>query len=197
MAKKCYVCNKLIQNEEEMIPYKNRFVHPDCFNIAVKIVKQEKDEELAKKTEEKKEKKKKAPRPKAELKEGLSNEEYKEKEKYYSYLKKLLNTEKLTAKIYTVSERDKDRFGWTWIGMYNTLVYLNEIKEKELIGDIVGYLPYSYDEAQAFYDDVKKVEENNKEASLSDMYQTKRIKYHKKSQQIIEDLVIESIKKSN
>ena len=176
MAKKCCVCNKWIRNEDEMIPYKNRFVHPDCFNIAVKIVKQEKDEELAKKTEEKKEKKKKVSRPKAELKEGLSNEEYKEKEKYYSYLKKLLNTEKLTAKIYTVSERDKDRFNWTWIGMYNTLVYLNEIKEKELVGDVVGYLPYAYDEAQAFYDDVKKVEESNKDKDINNLYSERVIK---------------------
>ena len=203
MAKKCVVCGKWIP-EEEMggcVPYKNnRIAHKSCFNQAMKIIKTDKDEQLEKKKESKEKnsrgRKKTEKIPKAELKEGLSDEEYREKRDYYDYIKQLLGVDKLTAKIYTISERDKERFDWTWRGMKDTLVYLHDIKEKVLSGDIVGIVSYYYDEAQAFYEDVKKVEENNKNAALSDMYQTKQIIYYKKPKNVVEDLVIESIKKT-
>lgn len=206
MPRKCLVCGKIIEKEEEIncIPYKSRLAHPDCFNSAMKMVKTDKDAQLEKQKKKKETKNKIegsgrkviTKTPKAELKDGVSDEEYKEKKQYYDYLHNLLGVDKLSAKVYTVSERDKERFGWTWGGMYNTLVYLNEIKEKELIGDIVGIIAFYYEESERFYEEIKKVEESNKEASLSDMYQTKRIIYHKRPKRIEEDLVIESIHKS-
>lgn len=206
MAKKCVICGKPIDKEEETncVPYKNRLAHPDCFNFAMKTIKDNKDEQLEKQKKKKETQSKISGRgrkasvktPKAELKDTVSDEEYREKKQYYDYLHNLLGVDKLSAKVYTVSERDKERFGWTWDGMYNTLVYLNEIKEKTIAGDIVGLIPYYYDESEKFYEEVKRIKENNKEVSLSNMYQTKKIVYHKRPQKIEEDLVIESIQKA-
>ena len=179
MPKKCLVCGKIINKEEETdcIPVKNRLAHPDCFNYAMKTIKSDKDEQLEKQkkrrdTKNKIEGKKSTSvrTPKAELKDGISDEEYKEKRNYYDYLRYLLNTDKLTAKIYAVSDRDKERYGWTWVGMKDTLVYLNEIKETNFTGDIVGLLPFAYEEAQRFYEEVKRVEENNKDININKLY---------------------------
>lgn len=194
MPKKCIFCKQIIPKEEEefCIPYKGRLAHNDCFNSAMKLIKQDKDEQLDKKCKEIKTKKS-VKRPKAELKDGLSDEEYKDKQEYYDYLKQILNTDKLTAKIYALSDRYLTQYGWSWGGMKNALVYMNEIKEKELTGDVVGLLPFVYEEAEEFFNEVKMVEERSKNTSLSNMYQTKRIIYHKRPDKVAEDLVIESI----
>lgn len=203
MPRKCALCNEIIKDSEydSCMPYKKRYVHITCFNASVKAVAVNKKEQLEKKKEEiegsKKGKKKPIRTPRAELKDGISDEEYKEKREYYDYLRQILNTDKLNAKIYTLSDKYLKQFdSWTWRGMKDALVYMYEIKEKEVTGDVVGYLPYIYEEAEAFFNDVRRVEENNKKASLSDMYKTKRIVYHKKPQKIVEDLEIESINKS-
>lgn len=194
--KRCAVCNKPIQKDEEelCVPYKKRLAHPSCFNNAMRLIKTEKDEQLEKKNKEAKAKKT-VRRPKAELKEGVSDEEYKKKQEYYNYLKQILGTDKLTAKIYALSDKYLTQYGWSWGGMKNALVYLNEIKEKDLSGDVVGLLPFVYEEAENFFEEVKRVEEKSKNTSFSDMYQTKRIIYHKGSQKKVEDLEIESINK--
>lgn len=194
--RKCIVCGKWIPEEEmgNAVPYKKRFAHKGCFNQMMKTLKINKDEELKDKQEKKKTQK---TTPKVELKNGLSDEEYREKREYYDYLKQILNTDKLSAKVYTLSEKYLNQFNsWSWKGMKDALVYMYEIKEKEITGDVVGYLPYIYEEAVKFFEEVKRVEANNKKVSLSDMYKTKKIIYHKKPQKIVEDLVIESINKS-
>lgn len=203
MPRKCALCNEIIKDDEyesNCMPYKKRYVHITCFNASVKAVAVDKKEKLEKKKEEiegnKKGKKKQIRTPKAELKDGMSDEEYKEKREYYDYLKQILNTDKLSAKTYTLSDKYIHQFEWTWRGMRDALVYLHEIKEKEITEDIVGYLPYIYDDSLRFFEEVKRVEENNKEAPLSDMYKTKRIVYRKRPQKTIEDLEIESINKS-
>ena len=202
MAKKCVICGQWIEKEEEenCTPYKNRLAHADCFKSAMKMIKTDKDEQLEEKRKQKAQnskRKKLVQTPKSELKDGLSDEEYKEKQSYYNYLKQLLNTDKLSAKIYTLSEKYVTKYeDWTWGGMKNALVYIKEIKEEEITGDVVGLLPYIYEEAESFFNNIDKVAESNKNASLSDMYQTKHIIFRKRTQKVSEDLVIESIKHS-
>lgn len=196
MLKKCIFCKQIIPKEEEEFctPYKGRLAHNDCFNSAMKLIKQDKDEQLDKKSKEIKTKKT-VKRPKAELKDGLSDEEYKDKQEYYNYLKQILNTDKLTAKIYALSDRYLTQYGWSWAGMKNALVYMNEIKEKELTGDVVGLLPFVYEEAEEFFEEIRRVEEYNKDISVKNMYQIKRVTYKKRLEKDLEDLIIESINK--
>ena len=80
MAKrKCIICGEWIENNSQSIPYKGKWAHEKCFQIAVKAIKKDKDEKLADKTKSKKSK----PKPKAELKEAVSEEEAKKFEKAF------------------------------------------------------------------------------------------------------------------
>ena len=186
MAKrKCVCCGEWIEAGEASIPFKGRYAHQKCFNIAIKALQQDKAEKLSEK-QRNTSKKQSRSKPKAELKEALSEREYAHKKQYYQYLHKLLNSDTLSAKIYALSNDFISKYGFTFQSMYQTLVYLHEIAEKELTGDIVGIIPY--------FDSVKNVEELNKEVDVSDMYRTKTIKLKPRSKKI-KQLDIEAIGK--
>lgn len=194
MAKrKCVCCGEWIEAGEASIPFKGRYAHQKCFNIAIKTLQQDKVEKLSEK-QRNTSKKKSQSKPKAELKEALSEQEYVQKKQYYQYLHKLLNSDTLSAKIYALSNDFISKYGFTFQSMYQTLVYLHEIAEKELTGDIVGIIPYYHTEAQQYFDSVKNVEELNKEVDVSDMYHTKTIKLKTRNKKI-KQLDIETIGK--
>lgn len=174
--RKCVICGEWIENNSQSIPYKNKWAHEKCFQIAVKTIKKDKDEKLAEKAKAEKEKteQKSRKKPKAELKDAVSEEEYAEKKQYYQYLKQLIN-EELSAKIYALSDHYVSRYNFTFKEMYQTLVYLHEILEKDLIDDIVGLIPHYYTEAKRYYESIEKIEEKNKDIDISNMYQEKTI----------------------
>lgn len=170
--KKCLICGKAIVDEEGM-PYKGRYVHSSCFNIGIKAITMNKQDALDEAVQSKKEKKKKEKTtiPKAEkLQDAMSEEEYKDKQNYYSYLKKLIGNE-IPAKVYPVTKRYIDQYGFTYQKMYQTLVYLNEILEKDLKGDVIGVIPYYYNEAVHYYEDLKRIEKNSQ--NINDLYKEK------------------------
>lgn len=171
--RKCVCCGEYIGTGEESVPYKGRYAHVRCFQSTVKIIKKDKDKKLAEKAKSK-EKKKTSTKPKAELKDAVSEEEYAEKKQYYQYLRELINDE-LSAKVYTLSDQYISRYNFTFKEMYQTLVYLHEILEKELVGDIVGLIPYFYSEAIKYYESIAEIEERNKDIDTSTMYQEKTI----------------------
>ena len=67
----CVLCGNPIEDNTDSIPYKNRFVHPACFSAAAKAIHIDKTEKIKKEAAEKKVR---TPKPKAELKDGLSDE---------------------------------------------------------------------------------------------------------------------------
>lgn len=154
--------------------YKSRYAHERCFNVATKTTAENKKNELVEKAEEKKKTGRKA-KPKVELKDPMSEEEYQEKKKYYAYLRKLVNDEELSAKAYALTEDYIKRYNFKFEEMYMTLVYLNEILEKDLKGDVVGIIPYYYTEALNYYKDNERVAEINKDKDVSKMYKSKII----------------------
>ena len=193
MAKrKCVICNEWIEDETQSIPYKGRYAHTKCFNIAMKTIKKDKDEKLAEKSKSKS-KTKSTPKPRAELKDAVSEEEYAEKKQYYQYLRELIN-EELSAKVYALSDQYISRYNFTFKEMYQTLVYLHEIIEKELVGDVVGLIPYYLSEAQNYFRSIEQVEEKNKNIDVSKMYKEKVIKIQPKKK-VMNQIDIESIGK--
>lgn len=191
MAKrKCIICGEWIENNSQSIPYKGKWSHEKCFQIAVKAIKKDKDEKLAEKT---KPKAKSTPKPKAELKDAVSEEEYAEKKQYYQYLRELINDE-LSAKVYALSDQYVSRYNFTFKEMYQTLVYLHEIVEKELVGDIVGLIPFYLSEAQNYFKSIEQVEEVNKTIDVSKMYKEKIVRIQPKKR-IVKQLNIEDIGK--
>ena len=191
MAKrKCIVCGEWIENNSQSIPYKGKWSHEKCFQIAVKAIKKDKDEKLAEKT---KSKAKSTPKPKAELKDAVSEEEYAEKKQYYQYLRELIDDE-LSAKVYALSDQYVSRYNFTFKEMYQTLVYLHEIVEKELVGDIVGLIPFYLSEAQNYFKSIEQVKEVNKNIDISKMYKEKIVRIQPKKR-IVKQLNIEDIGK--
>lgn len=186
--KKCIICNELIIGEQG-VPYKGRYAHQKCFNIVMKALQKDKNEQI----EKIKQKKERKSKPKAELKEALSEEEYEKKQQYYKYLRQLITGE-LNAKIYALTEDYIKRYSFSYESMYKTLVYLNEIAEKDLSGDVVGIIPYYHNEASQYYDSIDKIKEANKEIDVTKMYREKTITIQP-SKRKIKQIDIESIGK--
>lgn len=189
-TRKCVICNEIL--DEQGVQYKGRYAHQKCFNIAMKTLQKEKNKEIDKVAEKKKVGRK--AKPKAELKEALSEEEYRKKQQYYNYLRGLIDGQELSAKIYALTEDYIERYKFTYESMYKTLVYLHEIIEKELTGDVVGIIPYYYSEATQYYESIDKVAELNKDIDISKMYKEKTILIQPKKKKI-KQIDIESIGK--
>ena len=187
-TRKCVICNETL--DEQGVQYKGRYAHQKCFNITIKTLQEEKNKEIDKVAEKKKVGRK--TKPKAELKEALSEEEYRKKQQYYNYLRELIDGQELSAKIYALTEDYIERYKFTYESMYKTLVYLHEIIEKELTGDVVGIVPYYHSEAAQYYESIDKVAELNKDIDISKMYKEKTILIQPKKKKI-KQIDIESI----
>lgn len=189
--RKCVICNELIVDEQG-VPYKGRYAHQKCFNIAMKTLQKDKNKQIDKIAEKKKVGRK--ARPKAELKEALSEEDYEKKQQYYKYLRQLIEEDELSAKVYALTEDYIKRYEFTYESMYQTLVYLHEIVEKELTGDVVGIIPYYHSEAMQYYESINRVAELNKNIDISNMYKKKTIVIQPRKRKI-KQIDIESIGK--
>jgi hypothetical protein len=189
--RKCVICNELIVDEQG-VPYKERYAHQKCFNIAMKTLQKDKNKQIDKVAEKKKVGRK--AKPKVELKEALSEEDYKEKQQYYQYLRQMIEENELSAKVYALTEDYIKRYAFTYKSMYQTLVYLHEIIEKDLTGDVVGIIPYYHSEAMQYYDSINKVAEFNENVDISNMYKEKTIVIQPKRRKI-KQIDIESIGK--
>ena len=173
--KKCVICGESIPTTEDPVPFKDKFAHSKCFALNMKILGNEKQEKLAKKAEEKQKKTKKT-KPVQELKDGLSNEEYNNKMLVVNYAKQIIDDDVLPTSFFATLNNDMTKYGHTYFGVYQTLRYLYDIKEREIIPDnVLGLVPYYYDEAQAFFNEVQRVAEKNADKNINNMYKEKVI----------------------
>ena len=76
---------------------------------------------------------------------------------------------------------------FTFTAMELTLRYMKEIKGREIKGDMVGLIPFYYDEAQEYFKEVKSVEEKNKDKNINQMYKETVIRI-KPKQRVIKQL---------
>ena len=178
----CVLCGLTIEDNNDSIPYKNRYAHIACFRAAAKAIHVDKTEKVKKKEAEKKTKP--ASKPKAELKDALSDEEYIQKNLYYDYLCKTTGIAELPVKIYALTENYIKKYNFTFQGLYATLTYMHNILEKEFGEDIVGLIPYYYTEAQAHYKAVQSVGDRNKDVNTEGMYKKKTVYINPKQKKI-------------
>lgn len=190
--KKCMICGESIIGEEGM-PYKdNRFVHSKCFQSEIKNIAKEKQKQL-----ETKPKRGRKAKPKIELKDALTEEEFNDKKAYFEYVRRLMNessNEALDTKIYAISNTINEKYGIPWKWMYLTLVYMNEIIEYDFDTEkgVAGLIPYYYGKAKQYYTELEKIEKNNKDLNTDGMYEEKII-YIKPKKRPIKQLEIEDI----
>ena len=192
--KTCVCCGEQIGVEETPIPYKNRYAHQRCFEVAMKTLQKDKKEKLQEKAKEAQKKKGPAPKPVAELKDGMTEEEYAEKKRFYDYVRSLREDNTIPVKVYALSEDYIRRYRTNFKELYQTLVYLHEIIQRDLVDDIVGIIPYYLSESRNFYSTIEKIEENNSEVNTSQMYREKIIKI-RSPKKYIRQIDIESIGK--
>lgn len=174
--KKCVICGEPILSEEDSIPYKEKkHAHIKCFDLNMKILGNQKQEKLAEKAEEKQKKSKTKTKikPVTELKDGLTDEEYNEKMLVVNYAKQILEVETLPTSFFAILNNNMTKYGHTYIGIYQTLKYLNEIEKRDLVDNPLGLVPFYYDKALDFYKEIERVEADNKDKDISKMYKEK------------------------
>lgn len=180
--KKCPFCNKPIlsgDGSEPTIPYKNRTAHKTCFELMAKGVsegRQIRTEEKAKKKKAQAKSKTSKPKPIETVKEAMSEEEYKEKKAYYSYLRGQITD--LQAKHYALTEKYLKQYAFTYSGMLNTLKYLNEVLEysfNDESNNVIGLIPYHYEAAESYYKSIQACEDANKDKNIDKMYKIQQV----------------------
>lgn len=171
MAHKCVFCGSTIENSFDEIPYKNRYAHKNCFNTAMKTTVTKKKEHI-----EAKKKTLGRAKPKAELKDALSEEEYQDKISLFNYLRKLLNKDELPAKIYKLTEDYIKKYEFTYSGILNTLIYYFDLCNHGVDGDCIGIVPYYYADAKEYFDHYQTALNSNKVVEVDSIYKEKKVK---------------------
>lgn len=189
--RKCKICDGWIEIGDESVEYKNGHAHRTCFNIAMKVAVTEKKETLATTVNKKKVK---AAKPQKELKDGLSEEEYKDKCNLCDYVRNLIK-EDLSVKIYKLIEDYKKKYSISYQEMYKDLFWYFEIQEHEIDGDIVGIIPYCHSEAQKYYQSIERANASCQEnlKKLPNMYKETTAAISNERQSKVQEINIAAI----
>ena len=170
MAKrKCVICGEWIEDNNDSIPYKNRYAHKKCMDVIVKstLMKKETNANRRKKTKEKNEQSVvKKPKQPTVLKEGMSEEEFKQKKQFFDLLKMI------------------------------SLRYVFYVLEKEDVSrtEPLRIVPQYYNDAFKFYENMKIVEQNNQDTMESqELIKVKQHITYKKKRPRINLIDIEKI----
>lgn len=190
MAKrKCAICGDYIENNEESVPYKKRYAHLKCFNVAMQVV----STKPRVKSENKKETTSKKSTQK-EIKAGLSEEEYQEKKKLCDYLREKLKRD-LSIKIYKLIDDYIKKYKVTYSDIYETLYWYYSIESNLIEGDMIGIFPYIYDKSKAELERIKNAQSvcENNISHISEMYPQKTIKAPDMKDRVIKQIDISKI----
>lgn len=190
MAKrKCVICGEYIENNDESVPYKKRYAHINCFNVAMKIVTTDKNKKTTANTTASPKKK-----PQKELKEGLTEEEYQDKTKLCDYIREKTKND-LTVKIYKLIDDYKKKYKLTYKDMYMTLYWYFSIEGNPIEGDMVGIIPYTYDEAKRNMQKLQETQEDckNKIKKIQEFYPNKTISSPVVGERVIDQIDISKI----
>lgn len=183
-AYKCAICGKSlgsqVKDNPKFVPYKGRYTHVECFNIMLKAKDKVKKEELSEKAEKRKTKAKKKTVLDT-LKDGMTEEEFKEKQRYFDTIRRITGIQELDAATYKVADDYIAKYKFTFTSMRKTLEYYFEVLGNEPDGmKIFGIIPYKHDEALEYYSNVAEAAETNKQiiseaGDLNHLYRKKKI----------------------
>lgn len=186
MANKiCAICGQEITDESQMMPHKNRFVHARCFesvtSISEKLVK---NQRVA--TEKKKQTKPRVPKDNSQIARPVSDQEYKEKQELYAYIENLTKTA-MTVKAYKNIDDYVKKYNFTYAGILAAMRYYYDMLDNPVVGDGVGIIPYIYEEAQVYMNELEEVAKKNAAITsneLAQMYQPRVVHIVKPSAEV-------------
>lgn len=195
--RKCAICGEWIEDNNDSVPYKNRYAHKTCMNVIVKstLVKKETNNRKKKTKDKDEQSAAKQPKQPTVLKEGMSEEEFKEKKQFFDLLK-TIGLKPLEAKDYVIADSYIKKYKFTWKNMSNTLRYVFYVLEKEDVNrtEPLRIIPQYYNDAFKFYENMRTVEQNNQETIKSqDLIKVKQHITYKKKRPKINLIDIEKI----
>lgn len=166
--RKCVLCGETIDNNNESIPYKNRYAHKECFNILMKNSLLKETRTTSKKTKDKSKEERGVCNP-IVLKKGLTEEEYKKKKSFFDTLKQITPLHSIEAKDYAISENYINKYKFTWDGMEYTLKYVFEVLDNNnFVNTPLMVIPNYYNEACVFYGQIQEAQKHNEQIISND-----------------------------
>lgn len=180
--RKCAICGRVIGDNEEVIPYKNKMAHKWCFDGVVNYVEtgKEKNRKATEKAKIQREKEKKqSPPPALKTTKRVSEEEFQEKQSVFTFIEKLTG-EPPKVKHYHILESYIEKYHFTYPGILIALQYFFIDKGNSVADDnFLGILPYIYEEAQKADEAIKKTQAVNEEIlskmDVNDLYPTEKV----------------------
>lgn len=170
--RKCPLCGEFFADSEEQIPYKsNRYVHRRCFSAAIGAATKKKEEKLSSQKPNKSTKKKVT-----ELKEGLSEEEYKKKQDLFAYIKDLIKDE-VPVKTYVQIKDYHDKYRLDYSDMQKALYWFYDLEENPIRGnDVAGIIPRVIDQALNYFKRIEVVNDINSKKLEQGLFKSKVVK---------------------
>lgn len=196
--RKCVVCGEIFSKEEleRAVPFKGRLAHEKCFNLSMKILVNDKKEQIEKKKKNTSAEKKVVNVAKSKqtqmLTDPVSEEEYHDKKALYDYLQQILQTETLNPKIYALTQKYIKEYGTSYREIKDAFYYWFELKNHEPQGDCIGLIPYILEESRVYWRIVEDIEKRNKDKDIKSFYNRKIITINPKKRKI-KQLDIDSI----
>ena len=91
-----------------------------------------------------------------------------DKNKLIDYICKLFNTVEITMLIDNQINKYVKEYDYSYSGIYGTLYYFYELKENQIFEDIngIGIVPFIYEEAKQFFNQLSKINEENKDIEI-------------------------------
>lgn len=183
--RKCPICNKYLEYDitdvEHVVAYKKRYAHIDCFNNMVKFTSKAKKQEIAKEAAKKKTRKKSVVIIE-DVKDGISEEDFRKRKAYFNKVKQLTGYENLDVKYYKVSEDYIKKYRCTYEEMHMTLIYYYDILGNNVHDDwVIGIIPYHLERSKRYFEKREAIEKNNEELlrdvkNINELYRMKTIR---------------------
>ena len=174
----CIFCHKKIEDDNDKVAYKNRYAHRNCYYSFV--------QETTNSSIETQEKKKRGRKKKADIEssnakiqtvsKALSNEEIDGEKQFITYMKTLLGTNKLPVQSVALAKNYIKTYQFTYDGIVQALRYWYEDKGNNCSGNNpIGIVPYIYNDAQKYFQDLAQVQKTNAEIDTSGFYQKTQV----------------------
>lgn len=186
--RKCLYCEDPITPDtpdDQIKKIKNRYAHLKCFELHVEAL--DKGYKIQKKEKsdiQKEQKTQKAKKPKSieEVKKGLTEQEFQEKQILFEYLKSILEDHELKPQHYALISKYMDEFNYSYLMLYQIMFYIFSILVKPVKSNPVGLVPYYADEAIKYYKELKDIEERNKDKDIRQMYKKQIVKIKRRTE---------------
>lgn len=186
----CKICGMAIEADDAVVPYKGGKVHGRCFNSMMQMAGgHNANKEKKAIAQQKAERKERASKPSPEPSRGpVSEEEYQDKKMYLETVERLTRAP-IDIKNRKISEDYINKYGFTYRGMRLALEYEYDIKGTLVSDNLLWKIPYVYEEANRYFEELKRIQNYNSAVADQQMYEVKVVRINPKKRDRHEKLI--------